>query len=69
MHKEGVAVMIFLGHTNSFKTVFFRHFQTGSAFPAIVLVKVVEPIEGTKAAQMGIPGTGCRDAPECCRKS
>lgn len=52
--------MIVLGHTNSFETVFFKDFP-GSAFTAIVLVKIVEPIEGSKAAQMGILGTACRE--------
>lgn len=63
-----MAVMTVLGHSNSFETVFSKDFP-GSAFSAIVLVKIVEPIEGSKAAQMGILGTACREAPECCRES
>lgn len=63
-----MAVMTILGHTNSFETVFAKDFP-GSAFSAVVLVKIVEPTEGSKAAQMGILGTACREAPECCRES
>lgn len=37
--------------------LFCKDFQASSAFTVAVLVKIVEPLEGTNAAQMGILGT------------